>query len=170
MNEVNLDLQEIPGGFRPLCDEMFLHTAHIQFLFDERGNIDQQNQWNQVRLSQASEGNPNSFAARRAKYVRQENTWHSTGEQLRQMISLVKKRRCRAIGKDPDLIRHSLPFRTRKIPRRSRPLSLAEKSCFFRTPNFPKRDLAGVILSPPEEEGMLGSMERLLKLQCSTTP
>ena len=63
------------------------------FVFDEHGNIDQQNQWNQVRLSQASEGNPNSFAARRLKYIRQENTWHPTGEQLGQLISLVKKRR-----------------------------------------------------------------------------
>lgn len=63
------------------------------FVFDEQGNIDQQNQWNQVRLSQASEGDPNSFAARRAKQIRQVNTWHPSGEQLGQMISLVKKRR-----------------------------------------------------------------------------
>ena len=45
------------------------------FVFDEHGNIDQQNQWNQVRLSQASEGDPKSFAARRAKQIRQVNTW-----------------------------------------------------------------------------------------------
>jgi hypothetical protein len=62
-------------------------------VFDKHGNIDQQDQWNQVRLSQASEGDPNSFAARRAKQIRQVNTWHPTGEQLGQMISLVKKRR-----------------------------------------------------------------------------
>jgi hypothetical protein len=62
-------------------------------VFDKLGKLDPQNQWNQVCLTQTSKGNPNSFAARRVKHIRQGNTWHPTGEQLGQMISLVKKNR-----------------------------------------------------------------------------
>lgn len=62
------------------------------FIFDAKGNIDHENQWGHIRMAMSGEGDPKSFAAKRAKRIRQKNTWSPTGEQLRQMISLVKKK------------------------------------------------------------------------------
>jgi hypothetical protein len=58
----------------------------------EQGNANHQNQWNHIRLDLEGGGDGNSFAARRAKRIRQENTWSPTGEQLLPMISLGMKK------------------------------------------------------------------------------
>lgn len=62
------------------------------FIFDEKGNVDHESGLSQIRMVLSSEGDSKSFAARRAKQIRQENTWSPTGEQLRQMIALVTKK------------------------------------------------------------------------------
>ena len=60
-------------------------------VFDKEGKVDESSEWNHLRLAQAGEDNPKSFAARRAEQVRKENTWNPTGDQLNHMIALVKR-------------------------------------------------------------------------------
>ena len=62
------------------------------FIFDKQGNVDHESGWSHIRMILSSQGDSKSFAARRAKQIRQGNTWSPTGEQLRQMIALVKKK------------------------------------------------------------------------------
>jgi hypothetical protein len=68
------------------------HSEGGYLVFDEQGNVDERNRWNHLRLAQAGERDPKSFAARRAAQVRKENTWHPSGAQLQQMIALVKRK------------------------------------------------------------------------------
>ena len=61
--------------------------------FDKSGKLDESSQVNHVRLLQAAENDPKSFAARKAQQIRGEIAWHPTGDQLNRMITLVKKSR-----------------------------------------------------------------------------
>ncbi len=60
--------------------------------FDKNGNVDRESDWAHMRMAISSEGDSKSFAARRAKQIRQDNIWSPTGDQLRQMIALVTKK------------------------------------------------------------------------------
>ena len=62
-------------------------------VFDKEGNVDERSGWNHIRLAQAGEDDSKSFAARRAKQVRSEDTWSPTSEQLNRMIAIVKRNR-----------------------------------------------------------------------------
>lgn len=62
------------------------------FTFDKNGNVDRESDWAQFRMTLSSEGDSKSFAARRAKRIRQESIWSPTGGKLRQMIALVTKK------------------------------------------------------------------------------
>ena len=73
-----------------LGDLRYCEGAYL--VFDKLGVVDESSRLNHFRLVQAGEGDPKSFAARRAAQVRNENTWHPTGEQLNQMIAIVKRK------------------------------------------------------------------------------
>jgi hypothetical protein len=62
-------------------------------VFDSEGKLDESKGLNHLRLVQAGENDPKSFAARRAEQVRRENTWYPSGDQLSQMIAQAKKRK-----------------------------------------------------------------------------
>jgi len=76
-----------PGGLGALryCEGGYL-------VFDELGNMDERSQWNHIRLAREGENDPGSFAARRGEQLRKESTWHPTGEQLEQMLALLKRK------------------------------------------------------------------------------
>jgi len=59
--------------------------------FDKEGKVDERSGWNHLRLAQAGENDPKSFAARRAEQVGRENTFQPTSDQLNKMIALVKR-------------------------------------------------------------------------------
>ena len=67
------------------------HREFAYFTFDNNGNLDRENDWAQFRMAVSIEGNSKSFAARRAKQIRQENSWSPTGDQLQHMLALVTK-------------------------------------------------------------------------------
>jgi len=62
------------------------------FTFDKDGKVDRERDWAQFRMTVSGEGDPKSFAAKRAKQIRQENIWSFTGDQLQQTIALVTKK------------------------------------------------------------------------------
>lgn len=75
---------------RGKLSELYYHECGY-LVFDKLGKVDDSSQSNQVFLTQAGLDDPRSFAARRAKQIRRENTWNPTGQQLDQMTALVKK-------------------------------------------------------------------------------
>jgi hypothetical protein len=60
-------------------------------VFDKDGKLDESKGLNHLRLVQAGENDPKSFAARRAEQVRRENKWYPSGDQLNQMITLARR-------------------------------------------------------------------------------
>ena len=63
------------------------------FLFDEKGNVDRESDSRHAGMViEGLLGDSTSFAARRAKRMKQDISWSPTGEQLRQMIDLAKKK------------------------------------------------------------------------------
>jgi hypothetical protein len=72
-----------------LGDLRYHEGGHL--VFDKEGKLDESKGLNHLRLVQAGENDPKSFAARRAEQIRRENTWHPTGDQLNQMIALAKR-------------------------------------------------------------------------------
>ena len=60
-------------------------------VFDEEGRLDESKGLMHLRLVQAGENDPKSFAARRAEQVRRENKWYPSGDQLNRMIALAQR-------------------------------------------------------------------------------
>lgn len=71
-----------------LCELRHMEAGHL--IFDETGKINNENQLNQLSLAQEGETDPRSFAARRARRIKEENSWCPTGLQLDRMILLAK--------------------------------------------------------------------------------
>ncbi len=71
-----------------LCEIRHMEAGYLNF--DETGKINNENQLNQVRLLQEGGTDPGSFAARRARRIKEENSWRPTGLQLERMITLAK--------------------------------------------------------------------------------
>ena len=63
------------------------------FVFDAKGNVDRERDFRHAGMvMEGLLGNCRTFAARRAKRLKEDISWSPTGEQLRQMIDLVKKK------------------------------------------------------------------------------
>jgi len=89
------DVSHLPDTFERegvrLGDLRYCEGGYVGF--DKSGKLDESSQVNHVRLLQAAENDPKSFAARKAQQIRGEIAWHPTGDQLNRMITLVKKSR-----------------------------------------------------------------------------